>query len=82
MTRDYSKAGEILRVARVRAGLSRSDLAAHAKCFTDTVHMVEEGQFAPSRPLAGRIMSVLSLTGFERSVCMSCWGMVEGLVTR
>jgi transcriptional regulator with XRE-family HTH domain len=60
--------GNLLRAARLRAGLSRDRLAAELQTSKGHVQGLEEGLRPPSATMAGRLAQVLRLGPWEAAV--------------
>lgn len=60
--------GDLLRKARLRAGLSRDRLAAVTQSSKGLVQALEEGMRPPSVTMAGRLAEVLGLDDWEAAV--------------
>jgi transcriptional regulator with XRE-family HTH domain len=54
-------AGNVLRIARARAGLSQRELAAAAHVPQSTIARIESGTRQPSLPVLARILAAIDL---------------------
>lgn len=60
--------GDLLRTARLRAGLSRDRLAAVTRTSKGLVQGLEEGMRPPSVTMAGRLVEVLALGDWDAAI--------------